>query len=130
MEYHSEPGVSESEEGSTTSEEDTFLSIQYQSSPHFPKPYLHNQDFKKVSDQGLKYITKYFNPESIYTSLQLFPDLSRDFIHSNTFGDSTQFTLLQHYMNKFIHAFLQRWLELQARYSKSDINCFIIPCIL
>ena len=38
---------SESEEGSTASEEDTFLSIWYPSPPYFPTPYLCNQDFRE-----------------------------------------------------------------------------------
>ena len=57
MEYHSNHSKSgsKSEEGSTTLEEDMFLSIWYPSPPNFPKPYLHNQDFRD-SNQALKYI--------------------------------------------------------------------------
>ena len=47
---------SESEEGSTTSEEDTFLSIQYPSLPYFPTPYLCNWDFGDP-DKALKSIS-------------------------------------------------------------------------
>ena len=35
----------ELEEGSTASEDNTFLSIQFPSPPNFHTPYLHNQDF-------------------------------------------------------------------------------------
>ena len=130
-EYHSESG-SELEEGTTASEEDTFLSIQYPSLPHFPTPYLHNWD-SRDSDQALKCITKHFNPESITKSLKSFPDLSHNFISSNTFVDPTQSTLLEHYIQKSIldhNAFVQKQLELQVRYSISDINHFILQCIL
>ena len=48
------------EEGSTTSEEDMFLSIQYPSPPNFPTPYLHNWDFGDPK-KALKYIMKNFN---------------------------------------------------------------------
>ena len=142
MEYHSEPGSTESEEGSyasTDSEEDTFLSIWYPSPPPskkfplwFPKPYLHNQDFKD-SNQALKYITKYFNLEPIHWSVQSFHDLSNDFIYLNTYVDTSWFTLLQRYINKSIcdqNAILQRWLELQARYSTSTLNPYIVQLIL
>ena len=102
-EYHSKSGTTESEEGSTASEEDTFLSIQYPSSlplKNFPlqfhKPYLHNQDFKD-SDQALRYIMKNFNLELIHQSVQSFPDLSNNFIYSNTYMDTHQFTQLQLY---------------------------------
>ena len=111
MEYHSKHGQSELEEGTTTSEEDMFLSIWYPSLPQLTTPYLHNQDFRD-SDQALKYIMKHFNPESIHKSLKSFPDLSHDFIYSNTYVDYTKFTLLQPtpYIQKSIldqNAFLQ-----------------------
>ena len=56
-EYYSDLN-SELEEGSTASEEDMFLSIQYLSQPNFPKPYLHNWDFRDP-DKALKYIMKH-----------------------------------------------------------------------
>ena len=56
------------EEGSTASEEDMFLSIQFPSPPHFPKPYLHNQDFLD-SERARKYIMKHFNIENIKEGL-------------------------------------------------------------
>ena len=121
------------EEGSTTLEEDMFLSIQYPSPPNFPTPYLYNQDFRHP-DKVLKYITKYFNLKTIHRSLKSFPDLSLDFIYSNTFVDPTCDSLLQCYINKSIcdqNALLQKQLELQARYITSDeINSFIIQYIL
>ena len=131
-EYHSESGSTKLEEGSTASEEDTFLSIWYPSPPSFPTPYLHNWDFRD-SDQTLEYIMKPFNLESVHNSLKKFPDLSNDFIYSNIYIDSHQFTQLQCYINKSIHnqnAFLQRWLALHARYSTTGINPFILQCIL
>ena len=82
LEYYSDSD-SELEEGSTTSEGDTFLSIWYPSLPHFLTPYLHNQDFRDT-EKALKYIMKHFNLEMIHKSLQTFPDLSHDFIYSNT----------------------------------------------
>ena len=128
MEYHAKL-----EEGSTASEEDMFLSIWYPSLPHFPKPYLCNWDFKS-SDQALKYITKHFNHDSITKSLESFPDLSNDFIFYHTFIDSSCFTHLECYIQKLInnhnYAIVQRQLELEARYSISDINPFILQCIL
>ena len=127
-EYHSE-----SEEGSTTSEEDMFLSIQYPSPPNFPTPYLCNWDFRDP-DKGLKYIMNHFNLETIHNSLHRFPDLSLNFIYSNTFVDSDYFLLLEHYINKSIHdwnALHQKGLELHTRHLTSDkLNPFIIQCIL
>ena len=67
-EYYSELD-SESQEGSTTSEEDTFLSIWYPSPPYFPTPYLRNQDFGD-REKALKYITKHFNLEAIHNNIQ------------------------------------------------------------
>ena len=58
----------ESEEGSTASEDDVFLSIQFPSPPHFPKPYLHNWDFLD-SERARKYIMKHFNIENIKEDL-------------------------------------------------------------
>ena len=72
------------EEESTTSEEDTFLSIWYPSQPNFPIPYLCKQDFGDL-DKALKYITKYFNPKMIHNSPHQFPNLSKDFIYYNTY---------------------------------------------
>ena len=87
-----------------TLEEDMFLSIQYPSLHSFPKPYLHNWDFRD-SDQALRYTMKYFNLKSIHESLKEFPDLSNGFIHSNTYVDFTQFNLLQHYQQ------INTWLK-------------------
>ena len=60
MEYHSDTDDTKLEEASTASDDDVFASIQYPSPPpvknfplHFPKPYLHNRDFKD-SDQALR----------------------------------------------------------------------------
>ena len=132
LEYYSDLD-SDSEEGSTTSEEDTFLSIRYPSPPYFPKPYLHNQDFRSP-DKALKYIMKHFNLETIHKSVKQFPYLSHDFIYSNTFVDPDHFILLQHYINKSIrecNAYLQKWLELHSRYIASEeINPLIVTCIL
>ena len=83
---------SESEEGSTTSEEDTFLSIQYPSLPYFPTPNLHHWDLGDPK-KALKYIMKHFNLKTIH-NIQRFPNLSKDFIYSNTFIDSDCFLLL------------------------------------
>ena len=54
----------ELEEGSMTSEDDMFLSIQFPSPPNFPTPYLHNWDFLD-SERARKYITKHFNLENL-----------------------------------------------------------------
>ena len=122
----------ELEEGSTTFEEDMFLSIWYPSPPYFPKPYLHNQDFRSP-DKALKYIMKHFNLETIHKSVKQFPYLSHDFIYSNTFVDPDHFILLQHYINKSIrecNAYLQKWLELHSRYIAFDeLNPLVITCI-
>ena len=131
LEYHTD---SDSElEESTASEEDTFLSIWYPSPPHFPTPYLHNWDFGDPA-KALKYIMKHFNLEVIHKSVKQFPNLSHDFIYSKTFVDPDFSLLLKCYINKSIcdwNALLQKWLELQARYIKSDnINPLIIQCIL
>ena len=104
---------SESEEGSTTSEEDRFLSIQYSSLPNFPKPYLHNWDFRDP-DKALKYITKHFNFKAVSKCLWSFPNLSLDPLY-NTFVDPSCYKLLQCYIDKSIYdhnAYVQRWLEL------------------
>ena len=58
-EYYSDSD-SELEEGSITSEKDTFLSIQYPSLPNLPTPYVCNQDFGDP-DKALRYIMKNFN---------------------------------------------------------------------
>ena len=77
---------------------------------------------------------KHFNLKMIHNSSRRFPDLSLNFIYSNTFVDPDCFTLLKHYLNKSIcdrNALLQKQLELQARYLVSDkINPLIIQCIL
>ena len=75
-----------SEEGSTTSEEDMFLSIQYPSLPNFPTSYLCNQDFES-SKEALKFITKCFNLDTIHESVTDFPNLSKNIIYFNTYMD-------------------------------------------
>ena len=110
LEYYSDLD-SKLEEGSTTSEEDIFLSIWYPSLPYFPTPYLHNRDFRDP-EKALRYITKHFNLGMIYNSIQRFPDLSKVFVYSNTFINPDHFTLLQHYINKSIcdpNAYLQNY---------------------
>ena len=67
LEYYSDSD-SESEEGSTASEEDMFLSIWYPSLPHFPTPYLCNWDISDP-DKALKYITKNFNYKTVIKCL-------------------------------------------------------------
>ena len=123
----------ELEEGSTTSEEDMFLSIQYPSPPNFPTPYLHNWDFLD-SERAREYIMKHFNLENIKEGLRRYPDLSRDILYHNTFIDPEHFNSLHHYINKSIrdhNAAFQIWSEHIARYSAStDINPLIIFCIL
>ena len=112
----------ELEEGSTASEDDTFLSIQFPSPSIFPKPYLCNWDFFD-SKRARKYIMKHFNLENIKNSLWCFPDLSRDILYHNTFIVPEHFDSLQHYINKSIHehnAALQIWSEHIARYTPSD----------
>ena len=90
---------SKSEEGSTASEENTCLSIQYSSLLSFPTPYLCNWDFGDL-DKALKYIMKHFNPETIHDSIQSFPNLLKDFVFSNTYMDMHCFMLLQYHINK------------------------------
>ena len=58
----------ESEEGSTASEDDTFLSIRFPSPPDFTAPYLRNWDFLDA-ERARRYITKYFNLENIREGL-------------------------------------------------------------
>ena len=101
LEYSSDSD-SKSEEGSTASEEDMFLSIQYLSPPNFPTPYLCNWDFRD-SNKALKYITKNFNYETVIKSLQSFPNLSLNLLYYNTFVDISCYKLLQHYINKSIY---------------------------
>ena len=130
--HSSKPDI-ELEEGSTASEEDTFLSIWYPSSPNFPTPYLCNWDFLD-SEWARKYITKHFNLENIKEGLWCYPDLSRDILYHNTFVDPDHFDSLQCYINKSIHkhnATLQIWSEHIARYSTSnDLNPLLIICVL
>ena len=83
---------SELEEGSTATEEDMFLSIWYPSLPFFPTPNLHHWDLGDPK-KALKYIMKHFNLKTIH-NIQRFPNLSKDFIYSNTFIDSDCFLLL------------------------------------
>ena len=89
-EYHSE-SVTELEEGSTTLEEDTFLSIWYPSPPNFPTPHVHNWDFGDP-DKALNDITRNFNFKSVSKSLRSFINLAYDLIYYNRFVDDSQFT--------------------------------------
>ena len=57
-----------SEEGSTASEDDTFLSIWFPSPPNFHKPYLCNRDFLDA-ERARRYIMKHFNLENIREGL-------------------------------------------------------------
>ena len=100
LEYYSDFD-SELEDGSTASEEDMFLSIWYPWPPYFPTPYLCNWDFRDPK-KALKYITKHFNLEMIQKNVKQFPDLSHNFIYSNTFMDPDCFSLLKCYINKSI----------------------------
>ena len=112
----------ESEEGSTASEDDVFLSIQFPSPPNFPYPYLHNRDFLDA-ERARRYITKHFNLENIREGLRRYPDLSRDVLYHNTFIVPEHFESLQHYIQKTINdrnAQLQIWSEHIARYLVSD----------
>ena len=134
-EYLSDVDDTESEEASTESDNDVLASIQYPSPPpvknfplHFPKPYLHNQDFKD-SNQALRYIMKHSNPEMIHHSLWQFPDLRNNLIYSNTYVDTNHFIQLQHYIKKSIHNWDAKWLELYVRYSSSTLNPYIVQCI-
>ena len=58
----------ELEEGSTASEDDTFLSIRFPSPPNFHKPYLRNWVFLDA-ERARRYITKHFNLENIREGL-------------------------------------------------------------
>ena len=117
----SEPET-KSEEGSTASEDDMFLSIRFPSPPNFHTPYLHNQDFLDT-ERARRYITKHFNLENIREGLQRYPDLSKDVIYHNTFITPEHFESLQRYITRTIHkrnAALQIWSEHIARYLVSD----------
>ena len=112
----------ESEEGSTASEDDTFLSIRFPSLPHFHTPYLHNWDFLDA-ERARRYITKHFNFENIREGLRRYSDLSKDIIYHNTFVAPEHFESLQRYITRSIHdrnATLQIWSEHIARYLVSD----------
>ena len=112
----------ELEEGSTASEDDVFLSIQFPSPPNFHSPYLRNQDFLDA-ERARRYITKHFNLKNIREGLRCYPDLSKDIIYHNTFVTPEHFESLQHYITKTIHdhnATLQIWSEHITRYLVSD----------
>ena len=123
----------ESEEGSTASEDDTFLSIRFPSLPNFHTPYLHNRDFLDA-EKARRYITKHFNIENIREGLWCYPDLSKDIIYHNTFVSPEYFKSLQCYINKSIHnrnATLQIWSANIARYLVSDdLNPLLIFNVL
>ena len=112
----------ESEEGSTASEDDTFLSIQFPSLPNFHTPYLRNRDFLDAK-WARRYITKHFNLENIRVGLRRYPDLSKDILYHNTFITPEHFESLQRYITRSIHdhnATLQIWSEHITRYLVSD----------
>ena len=92
----------ESEEGSTASEDDTFLSIQFPSPPNFHTPYLRNRDFLDTK-RARRYITQHFNHENIREGLRRYPDLSKDVIYHNTFVAPECFESLQCYITRSIH---------------------------
>ena len=123
----------ESEEGSTASEEDTFLSIQFPSLPNFHTPYLCNWDFLDA-ERARKYITKHFNIENIREGLWRYPDLSKDIIYHNTFILPEHFKSLLRYIDKSIrdhNATFQIWSENIARYLVSDnLNPLLILNVL
>ena len=112
----------ELEEGSTASEDDVFLSIQFPSLPNFHSPYLCNRDFLDA-ERARRYIMKHFNLENIREGLRCYPDLSKDVIYHNTFVAPEHFESLQRYITKTINnhnAALQIWSEHIARYLVSD----------
>ena len=112
----------ESEEGSTASEDDVFLSIQFPSPHNFPHPYLRNRDFLNA-ERARRYITKHFKLKNIREGLRRYPDLSKDVIYHNTFIAPEHFESLQRYITRSIHdhnAALQIWSEHIARYLVSD----------
>ena len=112
----------ESEEGSTASEDDVFLSIRFPSPPNFHTPYLHNRDFLDA-ERARRYITKHFNLKNIREGLRRYPDLSKDIIYHNTFVAPEHFESLQRYITRSIHdhnVALQIWSEHIARYLVSD----------
>ena len=136
MEYHSNADGSKSEEASTASDDGVFASIWYPSllpvknfPLPFPKPYLHNWDFRD-SNQALKYIKRYFNHKMIHQSLQSFPNLSEDFIFFNTYIETNHFDLLQCYIDKSIQDQNAKQFELLVRYSTSAPNPYIVQCNL
>ena len=123
----------ESEEGSTTSEDDVFLSIRFPSLPNFPTPYLRNWDFLDT-EKARRYITKHFNLKNIREGLRRYPDLSKDILYHNTFITTEHFESLQCYITRSIHdcnAALQIWSENIARYLVyTDLNPLLILNIL
>ena len=123
----------ESEEGSTASEDDVFLSIRFPSPQNFPHPYLCNRDFLNA-ERARKYITKHFNIENIREGLRRYPDLSKDVLYHNTFVVPEHFESLQRYIHKSItdrNAQLQTWSDTIARYLVySDLNPLLILNVL
>ena len=123
----------ESEEGSTASEDDTFLSIWFPSPPNFHTPYLCDWDFLNT-ERARKYRTKHFNIKNIREGLQHYSDLSKDIIYHNTFITPEHFKSLQHYIKRSIHdhnAALQIWSENITRYLVSDnLNPLLILNVL
>ena len=123
----------ESEEGSTASEDDVFLSIRFPSPSNFPHPYLRNRDFLDA-ERARRYITKHFNLENIREGLRRYPDLSKDVLYHNTFVVPEHFESLQRYIHKSIterNAQLQTWSDNIARYLVySDLNPLLILNIL
>ena len=68
-------------------------------------------------DKAREYINRRFNPQIINKSLSKFPNIASNFIYLNTYVDTDQFIVLQHYIQKSIqdcNAFVQKQLELRA----------------
>ena len=130
---HDSEVETELEEGSITSEDDVFLSIQFPSPPNFTTPYLCNWDFLDA-ERARRYIMKHFNLKNIREGLRCYPDLSKDVIYHNTFVTGEHFESLQCYINRSIHdcnATLQIWSEQIARYlAYTDLNPLLILNIL
>ena len=129
----SQDSGTESEEGSTASEDDAFLSIRFPSPTNFPHPYLRNRDFLDA-ERARRYITKHFNIENIREGLRRYPDLSKDILYHNTFVVPEHFESLQCYINRSItdhNAQLQTWSDNIARYLVySDLNPLLILNVL
>ena len=131
LEHHSDMET-ESEEGTTASEDDTFLSIWYPALLNFPTAYLHNWDFID-SMRVKKYLMKHFHIEAIRDSLCSYPNHLNDLIYYNMYIRPDCFNQLQCFINQSIvkHNAFQKWSEHIARYCDLDsLNPLLITCIL